>query len=471
MPIYDVPQPQPAPQNPPVTTTPKPFKHSVVDSRDTPIETIITYIGGSNWTVDYYSQILDEDEALKAFDPDQHIAYQAYHKINRFILKLQGALVPSDDPAIGRMEYTGTARIPPNPKLIPNQYDAFIADIGEGVAGQFTVTSVRKLTLNLATVYEIEFALARIADENITNKLDAKSSQKSYFKNDLLVLGQNPILQEADFNALGRLEGYLEDISANWLATNFSHENSTLTLPKQRFAIYDPFVVRAALRVIDVNKHPTLATLRHFNVDDHRIPKHADIYKAVIERNKSILYRCFTKYMVYDVTGLTPSYYQDSIRYSNIDYVVIPSQPNMDSDDYNINAAQYDKGSLTFTGNSPASAIPPYCPADPSIPCDSSGGGSNTSPPDNVVYDVGDSGMSIPYIGPDSYVLPEKFYKWDFTNPTKFELLLRDLLDKKVINYSDVYPFAENFTKWGRLEQFYYGPLLICLIRAAMRSL
>lgn len=470
MPVFDVPQPQPEPKNPPVSSTPKPFKHSVVDSVDTPIETLVTYIGGSNWVVDYYSQIVGEDEALKAFDPQQHIAYQAYHKIDKFILKLQGALTPSDENETGRMEYTGMARIPPNPGLIPNQYDAFIADIGEGSAGLFTVTSVRKLTLNLATVYEIEFSLARLADRDITAKIDAKSSKRSYYNRDLLVLGQNPILQEEDFNALGKLEHYLEDITANWLATNFSHDNATLILPNQDSAIYDQYVVRAAMRVMDIKNHPLLATMKVFNVDDHRFPKHADIYQAIIERNKSILYRCFRKYMVFDVTSLTPSYYQNSIRYSNVDYTVVPSTANLDSDNYQVNVGTYDTGNLNYTGNSPASTAPVSCPADPSIPCDVTDG-TIPGDVDSVVYNNTDSGMSIPYIGPDSYVLPERFYNWDFSNTTKFELMVRDILDKKVINYGDVYPFAESFTKWGRLEQFYYGPILICMIKAAMRSL
>lgn len=481
--VFDIPQPEPKPEKPAVEVTTPSYKHSIVESTKTPIETMATYIGGSNWTVDYYSQVLESEEELKAFDPEQHIAYQSYNKINRLVIKLQGALSTTDDTGTARMETVGSAIIPPMPGLIPNLHDVIIGDVGEGTAGQFTITSIRKLTLNAATAYEIEFSLARVATEKITRLLDDKVVNVYHFRRDSLILGQNPLLLDAEFDATRTLEHYLKEITTLWVSGNFSYTHNTFVIPGQTQPIYDPYVTRAALKIISPDEHRLIRSVVEYNCDDHRIPKYDDIYTAMMKRDAYLIPRVFKGFNIIDYRALLINPYQNSIRYSGIHYGIVPSTMNVDADDYSGLSTVPGLNSIslntTVTGDTAPSTIndtPVSCPADPNIPCDATdwtpnpNPGTNTTTPPNY-GELGNIGMDIPPITSASYTLSTSFYAHQLTKMTQFERLVWQTLEDKRVAYQDVYPFCKAYAQWGRLEQFYLGPILIMLIRSALRSI
>lgn len=476
MPIFEMPLPRPDKRDVEPEITPKPYKHSIVDSKKTPIMALTTAITGSSWIVDYYSQILGAHENLKAFDPKQLSAYQQYRKINRFELKLQGALSTSDETGEGRMSVNGTANIIPIPNFIPNVHDVFIADVGEGLALQFTVVSVQKFTINNSTAYSIDFRAARMADENVTNLLDSKVTENLHWNKDFLIHGQNPLLLTNDYNALKTLETELKKISSHWLATNFSYSNSTVLVPKQNTSIYDPYVTDAFLRLVNSNLNKHVKEIIQYNCDDFRIPKYTSLYQAIIEKDKSMLFRVFKDYQVLSVNYIAASSYQNSVRYSGIKFIVVPDEINRDADnDSRLLQSMGYNGSLTGgRGVSKSNAI---CYADPSIPCNlcctSITDGLNGKA--NPNYDKNgfplSEGFDIPEVPGERYVFSEGFYKGDREGITKFEALVLDLLDNKPTNYLDVKPFMECFYKWTEVEQFYLGPILIALIKNTIRSL
>lgn len=477
MPIFEMPLPRPEPKSPTPEITPKPFKHSIVDSKKTPIMALTTAITGSSWIVDYYSQVLGEHENLKAFDPKQLSPYQQYRKIHRFELKLQGALSTTDETGEGRMSVNGSANIIPIPGFIPNVHDAFIADVGEGIALQFTVTSVQKFTVNNSTAYNIDFRAARLADENITKLLDSKVVTELHWTKDFLIHGQNPLLITEDYNAYKSLETELRKIAAHWLSTNFSYSNSTVLVPKQNLSVYDPYVTDAFLRLVnaDINKH--VKEVIQYNCDDFRIPKYTSIYQAIIEKDKSMLFRVFKDYQVLSVNYIAASSYQNSVRYSGIEYIVVPDEINKDADNDSRLLKTMGFTSTIEGGRGVNAKSNSTCFADPMIPCNlcctSITNGLNGK--DNPNYDKNgfplSPGFDIPEVPGEKYVFSEAFYKEDRDNLTKFEELILDLLDNKPTNYVDVKPFIDSFYKWTEVEQYYLGPVLIALIRNTIRSL
>jgi hypothetical protein len=88
MPIVSLPEnppESPIPPKPTVQVVAPGYRHSVVDTTLTPHSSLITYIEGSNFYGDWYSQIVSGDEELSEFQPNQLPPYQQYHKI----IKLQ----------------------------------------------------------------------------------------------------------------------------------------------------------------------------------------------------------------------------------------------------------------------------------------------------------------------------------------------------------------------------------------------
>ena len=473
MPLVDEVLPELPKKPAPVTPTPQAYKNSVVNSSVTPIETIAQFIGGSNWTVDYYSQNAGAHEQLKPFDLTQLAAYQSYQRINKLVVKLQGALRPADDREGGRMGLTGSMIIPPTPGLIPNQYDMFVADIGEGQAGIFTITSVEKNTTNRSTAWNIEFKLQLPGNESNIKRLDAKVTEESFYDKDLLILGQNPLLKTPDYNALHDLKNYLREISTYWVSTNYSPEHRTFILPLQSVPIYDQYVVRAIMSIVSPESHRYLTGLTQYNCDDHRLEKATDIYQALIKCDPTLLYTAFRPWTAISTQILTPSYYQHSVRYSGIKGIVIPAVANQDADDFNLLAEWSVDHRLNVNG---ISDLDFYlnnfsCPADPTIPCEF----ENVPLPEQgttaeTTHQV-DAGMDVPNIGLSGYVLPQRFYEGKVENATRFERAVWQMLRREPLDYQLIYQFCLKFRLWGRLEQFYYGPILICLIKASLRSL
>lgn len=476
--LFDIPQPEEPAKNPTPELTNAPYKHSVVESKKTPIETLASYIGGSNFYCAYYSQKFTKSEELKAFDPLQLNVYQQYHKINDFIIKLQGALSGSDDSSsTGRYLLTGTAIIPPLPDFIPNYGDALIADIGEGRAGQFTVTSVRKMSHNMAAAWEIEFGLERIADQHIANLLDSKVTQESWYQKDYFITGQKALLTTEDYNAGKSLAEWFKVIARQFVTNNFSLQTRTITVPLQQVITYDPFVTKAISRLITEDDVPQWRQVTLFNCDDYRIGDHADVYSAVIERDSTALYSIFKNFRAINTGVMQTLAFQNSIRLSGVKRIVVPYTDRMDNDNYtglkdlisNRSNPLMSGIQLGESGNDNTNGSV--------FGLDSCGCSNQHNPyfkaqQSEIDKELSDHlGMQIPKITNDSYVLSPAFFEHKLNECTRFERDIWDILDKKPVSREQIYEYCKMYHKWGRLEQFYLGPFLLMLIKYALLGL
>jgi len=81
--------------------------------------------------------------------------------------------------------------------------------------------------------------------------------------------------------------------------------------------------------------------------------------------------------------------------------------------------------------------------------------------------------VNIPYYHPvlkdDFYVLSRAFYE-DTADKSVLEILVKDYLKMQTLDLDKLYRLTETFKKLGRLEQFYYGPILMVLIKEADRA-
>jgi len=67
------------------------------------------------------------------------------------------------------------------------------------------------------------------------------------------------------------------------------------------------------------------------------------------------------------------------------------------------------------------------------------------------------------------YVLSQAFYE-DTTDKSLLEVLVKDYLKMQAIDLDKLYRLTEAYRKLGRLDQFYYGPILMILIKEADRA-
>jgi hypothetical protein len=464
MPIASVPPIPTAPRDVSQVDIQEPrYKHSIVDTQITSYAALISHIQGSSYIVDYYSQVVSTDEQLMDFQPNSLAVYQQYRKIVKMELKLQGSLNTSFDADTHTATVTGTAIV--YPFIRPNKGDAFIADIGDGRAGQFTVTESGSLSILNETCYEISFMLARYADENITTLLDNRVVDTVYFEKDFLTYGQNPVLTSEEMANVQRIDSLDKDLLTHWLGLFTSQHFRTILLPGQERPVYDSYVINALFSVLNIDEDIRLKRIGIKNVEGLHPMSKMDFWTALIYTDENRLYDCFKRYMLASAQTLDKYPVFNSIRYSGIGYFIYPNYEHdtVDSDYRPLEAGQstlllrslqdsaVDLASLTFN-NALKEFLEPVEPA------------SN-------IY-LSDEVPSIhPVTVDDGYVLSLHFYNDNVDGMSKLELMVRDYFKTQSVQLPLLFSFAESIRHWGRLEKFYYIPILIMLLKYAKRTL
>ena len=69
------------------------------------------------------------------------------------------------------------------------------------------------------------------------------------------------------------------------------------------------------------------------------------------------------------------------------------------------------------------------------------------------------------------YVLSGNFYTEAPLGQSRLELLTGIMLRQYPVNCNALFEVCNSVSLWGRLEKFYYIPLLIVLLNAALRDL
>lgn len=432
MPVVSIGRTPPKPNPEKVYTadlTDKKYKHSIVDTKRAPVSSIITQIEGTSWSVDYYSQILGEDEEPSTYDPNQTEAYQQYNLIKGFELKLQGALSTQTDPVDQNMTITGQALI--YPQLKPNYGDAFIADMGDGNAGIFTITELEKKSYYKQAVYEVSFSLQAYVSEKIDKNITSKVVKTSHFIKDFVTYGQNPVLSTNDNEKLTILTDLKNDLLAEWLITHYSVEFRTILMPLS-YPAYDPFVTELMTSIFDKKEHYLLKKISLINTDDHNMKHVVSVWDALIQREKYLLDKAFRKYGLISPKQMSNNPFVNSSYYSGLSEILVPLIENKYTDER--------FGCLGFRNGKALS--------DTAVETD-----------------------YVPNIG-SSYVFSNSFYgNTELDKLTKIEHMIKNYFDEKANNWEDILRIHEDKKSWTALQKFYFVPVLLILIINEIRSI
>lgn len=453
MPIINVPPNPPQPPNGmgviQAKVTPAALKHSLIDTRLNPLSGILTHIDGLDFPVDYYSQFLGADEETENYAPDQYKPYQQYHLIEGYVLKLQGSLSNSVDPDNNAMTITGEAVT--HPFFKPNIGDMLIADIGDGRIGKFTVTSSEKKTYFKQTVYAISIRLQEFINTQAQiDQLNSFVVKKSRYVHDFTVYGQNPVLADEEIGVLNDANTAYTDLSDYWFSAFYNHESSCIVIPDQVKLIYDPYLVKLMLDMIDINRQPFAKDLKLPNVDDHDIPKKISIWDSLVKQKPHLILQAFKAYGLLPKNRFHAHPIYGSVRYSKIDYVLVPIELQ------SIPTVGYNYFDPLITTVSQTIAVGFLNPSRTPTPA---------TAPD------GEDGFDIPRLGGNQvYVFSPQLYNGQVP-PTKFEAMVQDYLNGDPVPIERVLSYVEVCFRWGRVEQFYFIPILLMLISSSIRRM
>lgn len=430
--------------NLPTTTTPtqsytpditdKSYKHSIVDVKRQPLGALLTHIEGSSWSVDYYSQVLGASEEVAPYDYNQAGVYQQYLYIKRMELKLQGQLNTTVDPTDQTVTVGGTAIMYPYMK--PNFGDAFIAEIGDGNAGLFTITEVEKKSLFKQACYEVQFTLVKYVDEDIETNINSKVVKTTEFIRDFMTYGQNPIIATSEKLKYDNLTNLLDDTLNDWLGEFYSNEFRTILVPNGSTPTYDPFLTRMITKIFNKDEYPIIKQIDLLNVDDHNLNYYTDIWSVLLKRELYMLRPCFDEYYLVNSKQLNGNPFLQTAYYAGIKMIVLP-KPEGNLADERIGLTGILSGGM-LTGT-----------------------------------DIPAVGFTLPaMVNNNNYIFSQDFYlNKSSVGMTDIEYMVHDYLHERALNWNKLTTAVESRHKWTRIQRFYAVPVLLLLLMSEIRSI
>lgn len=417
------------------------FKHNLIDLSVTPPNSVIINLGGFPLSVDYYNQFLGEGQEAQGWNESQTTPHQSYRVIKNVKLKLQSPMDYSMAVQTGQNSVSGVARIY-LPGLVPISGDVFLADIGGGRLGRFEVRgSPRALSWFDRTAYEFEFALLELATINLVNQINERVVEKLNYIEEFIISGQNPIVNDEtkqNYYELLRLE---DKLTNQWLTESYSHEYGTLIVPRQAEVTYDPYIVNCAISMIDSTRHPMVRKVRDLNVDDIQTRDYTDLYSVLLDCDVDRLGLCFKEAKASSVYRWEANYSLNNIRYTGIKRCIYPVEQNHGVDAYYRNDSSGDTTGIPLSNDAP------------------------------VTQQIANMDVFTPIGTTTAYVLSNAFYAQTGANETHIEKLTHDYLTGEALDIKLLFDIIDKMKDWSSVDRFYYYPIILILIRAAVKEI
>lgn len=435
----------------------KPYRGVTVDTQYTPETSLLTYIAGSPMLVNYYSQVLNRDSNVDGQNVTRAAQLQPYKLVQSFILKVTTPLTYQQIETNKAVGNTGQANVYPH-TVIPNNGDMFLTDIGDGQEGIFRVTGTTRMSLHADTTYQIEYVFVAFSASEQGQAMLADLAQKTIetytYVADFAQYGDNPILLSSDAELVVELRALYRDVLNDWISTFFFNEFKTLMLPGQDVSAYDPFMVGAVKKMFDASEHERFQYLKQLNVGGVQDFQTPTVWDVFLNRNPRLMYRINQQMCLSTTSMFARNPMLETIRWTGIRLLVYPLNPKQSYDDL----LQFKIPGLEVMATKDVPSPPGDLEA--MIP---------TSQLDGLPY----SGRPVikQVLCDRYYIFSEAFYKQTAPMQSRFEALVWDCIEQRPIDLGLLKLFAQMLPVWGGLEQFYYTPFLLVMIRQAVKSL
>lgn len=428
------------------------YRGVVVDTTYIPKDNLITKIDGFPWTVDYYSQVLDDDNAPSGQQPSQDPIYQQYTLVRGMEIKVTNPLTQTQDQTTKQFQTTGSAHL--YPFITPNEGDMFIADIGDGRTGLFRINNTERKTIFKDSTFLVDYVLVDYLTPERRGDLNLKVVDTLVYVRDFMQYGQNPLVSEESFNLIGQLTNRYKEIASAYYKLFMSNEFKTLIVPGQEYPVYDHFLTKACQAIFSIEEAWQQQHCRILNADDDYGLKALSIWDALLNQDRNMMPSIFRQAGLITRTSFTRDAMLEGIYYSGIPYIVYPKDldPSIE--------IQYGGGYVKMLDDQKIVHVAgrPLRPGDETDP----------DPLGELPW------SDVPNINlvtaDDHYIFSQAFYEQLPVGQSRLELSVRDYLNRKALDNRVLLTLANEWLQWGRVEQYYYIPILLILIRASIRS-
>lgn len=442
---------------PEVVVRPKPLP---VDTKYEPRRHLLQYISGARWIVNYYKQIITKDDAAESFNVNRPTPYQQYDKIENFEIRVTSPLQNSPNNEEASQAVSGVGII--YPSIVPAYGDIFLADIGDGQTGMFSIREVTQKSRLRDTAYEIEYDLVNVVTHELLQKLEDAVVVRHYYERSYADYGANPKLDIEQHGLFKRITTWQDKITKHYFDSFYSQEYDTFLVPMPGMVVYDPFIVEFIQKLWSVDDLDKMRYLRVYDRDTSKNKFLRTIWDVIANTDNYMLATVKKKFGVIPRKLFNINYGSVmSFATGRLDYIYHPVEVR---DEYLGKMTLHSIGDIVFPNYYSDFAIPrKFTLAMRKLP------GMGFVHPDFLeTPEAPDAKKLSTY---NTYVLSPAFYDKDYKNMSKVERILTDTLDEKPTDAKSLLPILEDCINWGEVERFYYIPLLYALSRSALGDL
>ena len=439
----------------PVTPEPTPavshnYHGNLYDNNKVPLQGLIAYIAGASWTVDYYRQQISEHNDLKELDPNLDASYQGYEKISGLEIKVESQLSSTTDATTQQTTIRGSGLI--YPFMVPNRNDYFVTDTSYGKKALFLVRTVERKTFQENSVHAIEYVLVRYMDssDELYVNLQEKTTRQLIFSKDRLLEGLSPFLKTETYESITQLSDDYKQLVQRYFSSFLNLKCYSLVLPGQKELIYDPYLMEYLFNNVDTFDAPEIRRVKRYQTDEDVFMRQPQFWHMLYKRRYDLLEECNVR-MGYAVVGeFDHNSYIRGAYHGVMDKILYP----MTQDKSLLSGyTTYPKTVYELTPIPTVNYL-----------------GQQFSSLENQHVLLNGLVSIYPNVSFDStYVLSPDFYS-NNASMSILEILVKDYLKGQTLSLPYLKLLLEKYPKLARMEQFYYGPILMVLIKEAMRT-
>jgi len=390
---------------------------STIFNKDQDITTIEQYVSGQKWSVDYFVQVRDLNEAPLLPDINVPATRLKYNRINKLILHLQTALDQTDPNNV-----TGDAII--NAGLVPNYGDVILATITGGREALFVVTLVEKKTYNLHEAYSITFKLYMFLDKEGVEYRDIvyKTLKEYYYDKDHLLDYSAPVILAQDYKKKLDLKSMPNRVVEHYFKYMINPEKNVIAVPTLSSIFVDTLLNSFIYKIVNRDAVISMFKITEFEIDLSETIK-TTVWDAILYQDVNMLQECkrdigflYTPLVSANVTLRQAGYL--GINYIANDLAgVTPEVPGL----------QDIKTATTVTIEQPI------------------------------------------LIRDDNYIFSAAFYNQDIANCGILEQALLQYLRGEIVDASQLDIMLSQYTHWDTIDQYYLLPILLVLIQESIQ--
>lgn len=426
------------------------FATKTVNSHVTAPDSLLAYMEGMPWAVTFYNQIVNRDDDVREVDLGSTVTHQQYREIKTLELRVQSQLEPSYDVQSGITTVTGSAIIV---QVTPNINDYFVTEAGQNKIGIFKINNLERKTYQTKSVYYIEYGMVGYIEDkpDLYNRLVQGTVETYYFVKDRLVNGLDPLLTSKQHGDSIEFRKYLKQIVKYYFTTFLDRDQLILAMPDQGCRTYDPRLVNFLMKIITSDDYAGIPEVNVISTDEEPNYKLPSVLDALLSIDSFDIAYCEKKVCRIPRSNYTHNTFLRSTICWTVQWYIYPDVPHMA-----IKPMPCYQDCRTFDYFT--LSLPDDC-EDP-IP----------HPWNTYTLPDGTVTKYIYSSGKDGYYIFSKNFYDNTINKSLIEILARDFLEKKPLNYKLLNDLVIAYRNFPFTDQFFYGPIIILLLREAVRG-